>query len=109
MSTIPLQYVGVTAIAKANIYFDGRVVSHSILFPDGRRKTLGVIFPGRYKFETDKAERMEITSGSCMVKKNGETQARLVESGAAFEVPAKSSFEIEVPSGICEYVCSYLE
>jgi purine/pyrimidine-nucleoside phosphorylase len=64
MSTIASQFNNVTALAKANIYFDGRVVSHSILFQDGSRKTLGLIQSGKYHFGTDKAERMDIVAGS---------------------------------------------
>lgn len=32
MSTLPAQFVGVTVVAKANVYFDGNVVSHTVLF-----------------------------------------------------------------------------
>jgi uncharacterized protein YaiE (UPF0345 family) len=105
---IPIEFPGVTALAKANVYFDGKVVSHTLLLPDGSRKTLGLIYPGRYHFGTDKAERMELVSGQCSVKLDGKTIASGYSSGQAFEVPAKSGFDIEVPSGICEYICSYL-
>jgi len=108
MSAIPTQFIGVTAVAKANIYFDGKVVSHSILFPDGSRKTLGLIYPGRFHFGTDKAERMEIVAGSCQVKLDGQTAIKDYLAGQTFEVPAKSGFDIEVKSGICEYICSFL-
>ena len=106
--SIPAQFPNVTAVAKANVYFDGRVVSHSILFPDGSRKTLGLIYPGKFHFGTDQAERMEIVAGACEVKLDG--QAPVTHHGAsqAFDVPAKSGFEIEVKSGICEYICSFL-
>ena len=56
---IPREFPNVTAVTKANIYFDGRVVSHSLLFPDGSKKTIGLIYPGQFHFGTDKAERME--------------------------------------------------
>jgi purine/pyrimidine-nucleoside phosphorylase len=108
MSTFPIQFVGVTAVAKANVYFDGKVVSHSVIFPDGTRKTLGLIHPGKFHFATDKAERMEIVAGECRVKINGQPQAKAFEGGTSFEVPAKSSFDIEVSGGICEYICTYL-
>ena len=62
MSAIPTDFTPVTAVTKANIYFDGKVVSHSILFPDGSKKTLGLIYPGKYHFGTEKAERMEIVA-----------------------------------------------
>ena len=35
--SIPTQFPGVTAVTKANVYFDGRVVSHSLIFPDGSK------------------------------------------------------------------------
>ena len=108
MSKIPAEFAGVTAVAKANIYFDGKVVSHSILFPDGSKKTLGLIFPGKFHFGTDKAERMEIVAGSCAVKLDGQTTVQEYQAGQRFEVPAKSGFDIEVNSGICEYICSFL-
>ncbi|MFZ4396041.1 MAG: pyrimidine/purine nucleoside phosphorylase [Kiritimatiellia bacterium] len=104
----PTEFRQVTAIAKANVYFDGRVVSHTILLPDGSRKTLGLIYPGQYHFGTDKAERMEITAGACTVKLDGQTGTTAYAARQAFEVPAKSGFDIHVATGICEYVCSFL-
>ena len=95
-------------MTKANIYFDGKVVSHSILFPDGSKKTLGLIYPGRFHFGTDKPERMEIVSGQCAVKLDGSNSTSTYQGGQVFEVPGKSGFDIEVKSGICEYICSFL-
>jgi purine/pyrimidine-nucleoside phosphorylase len=108
MNIIPTEFRGVTATAKANVYFDGRVVSHSLLFPDGSKKTLGLIYPGSYHFSTDKAERMEIVAGECGVKLDGQTTVHTWSTGQHFDVPAKSGFDIEVKSGICEYICSFL-
>jgi uncharacterized protein YaiE (UPF0345 family) len=108
MSTIPSEFRNVTAVAKANVYFDGKVVSHSILFPDGTKKTLGLIYPGKFHFGTDKAERMEIVAGECVVKIDGQNAVTTYPGGKAFDVPAKSGFDIEVKSGICEYICSFI-
>lgn len=108
MKNIPAEFPGVTAITKANVYFDGKVVSHSILFADGSKKTLGVIFPGRFHFGTDKAERMEIVAGQCAVTIDGQTRESCYSAGQAFEAPAQSGFTIEVKSGLCEYICSFL-
>jgi uncharacterized protein YaiE (UPF0345 family) len=105
---MPDQFPNVTAIAKANVYFDGKVVSHSILFADGSKKTLGLIYPGEYHFGTDKAERMEIVAGSCTVTLDGQTDTATYAAGTHFDVPAKSGFTIRVPAGLCEYVCSFL-
>jgi uncharacterized protein YaiE (UPF0345 family) len=108
MSSLPTEFHGVTAVAKANLYFDGKVVSHSILFPDGTKKTLGLIYPGKFHFGTEQAERMEIVAGICVVKLDGQGTTATYSAGQAFEVPAKSGFDIEVTSGICEYICSFL-
>lgn len=104
-----MQFNNVTAIAKANVYFDGRVVSHTILLPDGAKKTLGLIYPGTFHFGTGKAERMEITAGKCSVKIDGESGTRDFVEGTHFDLPANSGFDIEIADGICEYVCSFLD
>ena len=57
-----LEFKNVTAVAKANVYFEGKVVSHTILLGQGEKRTLGLIFPGEFHFGTDAAERMDILS-----------------------------------------------
>jgi len=106
---IPTQFDNVTAVAKANVYFNGKVVSHSILLPNGSKKTLGLIYPGRYHFGTDKAERMEIVDGTCTVTLDGSSTAQTYSAGQEFHVPAKSGFDIEVADGLCQYICSFLD
>lgn len=101
-------FSNVTVDTKANVYFDGRVVSHTIRFADGTRKTLGLIFDGEYHFGTADPERMEIVSGSCLVKLDGSDETAEYESGSAFEVPGNSGFTIIVKNCICEYICSFL-
>jgi uncharacterized protein YaiE (UPF0345 family) len=108
MQAIPAEFRNVTAVAKANVYFDGKVVSHTILLPDGSRKTLGLIFPGKFHFGTDKAERMEIVAGQCAVKLDGQSAIKTYAAGQSFEAPAKAGFDIEVKSALCEYICTYL-
>ena len=108
MSSIPAQFTGVTAVTKANVYFDGKVVSHSILFPDGSKKTLGLIYPGKFHFGTDKAELMEIVAGACSVQLDGQPAVKEYVAAMVFNVPAKSGFDIEVKSGLCEYICSFI-
>jgi hypothetical protein len=108
MANIPQQFTGVTALAKANVYFDGKVISHTILFPDGSKKTLGLIYPGSFHFGTKAAERMEIVAGGCRVKLGGQGAWKEYTAGQVFEVPANSGFDIEVKQGICEYICSFL-
>ncbi len=101
------EYPNVTAVAKANVYFDGKVVSHTILLADGSKVTLGLIYAGDFHFGTDAPERMDITAGSCEVRLDGETTWKTYASGSFFQVPGKSGFDIKVASGIAEYVCSF--
>ena len=109
MATLPAQFAGVTVVTKANVYFDGKVVSHSVLFADGSKKTLGLIYAGSYHFGTDAAERMEIVAGTCKVTLDGQSAVKTYGTGEYFDVPAKSGFTIEVAAGIAEYICSFLK
>jgi uncharacterized protein YaiE (UPF0345 family) len=107
MSNLPTQFTGVAVTTKANVYFDGRVVSHSVLFPDGTKKTLGLIYPGSFHFGTGAPERMEIVAGACRVTLDGQNATRSYAAGQTFDVPGKSGFTIEVDA-LCEYICSFL-
>jgi purine/pyrimidine-nucleoside phosphorylase len=102
------EFSNVTVTAKANVYFDGKVVSHTLRFPDGSKKTIGLVYPGLYHFSTDAAERMELISGACKVKLDGAATLVSYTAGGSFDVPAKSGFDISVESGITEYICSFL-
>ncbi len=103
-----MEFKNVTVVAKANVYFDGKVVSHSILFASGEKKTLGLIYAGSYHFGTDKAEIMEITDGSCVVVIDGSKEEKTYGAGTQFDVSAKSGFTISVKAGICQYICSFI-
>jgi len=106
-NTTPETFANVAVTCKANIYFDGRVVSHSLTLADGCRKTLGLIYPGNFKFNTEAPERMEIIAGECRVRIAGEEEWSAFAAGSRFDVPARSSFEIAVEVGIAEYICSF--
>lgn len=106
-NNIPTQYSNVTVTCKANVYFSGKVVSHTIEFADGSRKTIGIIFPGVYTFNTAVAEKMEIIAGTCRVRIAGQQDWVAYVSGDYFDVPGQSSFEIEVAEGLSEYICSF--
>jgi uncharacterized protein YaiE (UPF0345 family) len=105
--SLPTEFTQVTAVCKANIYFDGRVVSHTLRFSNGSKKTLGLIYPGDFEFKTDAAERMDIISGECRVRHAGQSEWKTYRNGDTFNVPAQTSFEISVATGIAEYVCSF--
>ena len=101
------EYKNVTAVAKANVYFEGKVVSHTILLEGGEKKTLGLIYPGEFHFGTDAPERMDIVAGACRVRLDGTSEWTDYAAGTFFKVPGKSGFDITVASGIAEYVCSF--
>ncbi|GAA5483306.1 pyrimidine/purine nucleoside phosphorylase [Haloferula sargassicola] len=103
-----MEFRNVTAHAKANVYFDGKVVSHAIVTASGEKKTLGVILPGSYHFGTDAPELMEIVGGKCTHLVDGTEEVIATEAGSSFNVPGKSGFTITVAGEPCHYVCSFL-
>jgi uncharacterized protein YaiE (UPF0345 family) len=107
MSKLPERFNNVSVHTKANLYFDGRVASHTVIFPDGGKKTLGLIYPGSFTFKAGAPEEMAILSGTCRVRLEGGTSWKTCGAGKAFSVPGNSSFEIAVEDGVVEYVCSF--
>ena len=100
------QFNEVSVVKKANVYFDGKCVSHTVIFADGTRKTLGVIFPSALTFNVGAPEVMEITGGSCRVRLAGASEWTTYAAGQSFSVPGDSSFDIEVTEMV-DYVCHY--
>lgn len=101
------EFTNVTVVRKANIYFNGAVASHTVLFPDGTKKTLGVMQPGEYTFTTEAAELMEVLSGTLQLQLAGEQEWREIHGGQSFEVPTHSSFTMKVTT-VSDYCCSFL-
>jgi uncharacterized protein YaiE (UPF0345 family) len=102
------EFKNVTVVKEANVYFDGKVTSRSVLFPDGSKKTLGVMLPGEYEFSTSDKELMEILSGDLEVLLPGESKWKTIGSGQAFEVSANSKFKLRVRK-LSDYCCSFLK
>lgn len=100
------QFDNVSVVKKSNIYFDGKCVSHTILFQDGTRKTIGVIFPSSLEFNTGAPEIMEVVAGVCQVRLKGEDDWKEYSAGASFTIPGNSSFEIETTETM-DYVCHF--
>jgi hypothetical protein len=98
----------VTVVREANIYFDGKVTSRTVLFPDGARKTLGVMLPGEFEFGTADKELMEILSGELDVLLPGETSWKAVKGGQSFEVAANAKFKLKVKK-LTDYCCSFIK
>lgn len=107
MSPLPPAFENVKVDLKANIYFEGKVVSHSIYDATGQKKTIGLIYPGSYGFDTGKPELMIITAGECRVKLPGSTEWKKYSAGQEFRVAGQSRFEIAVDQGIAEYLCVF--
>jgi len=102
------QFDNVSVIKKANVYFDGKCISHTVVFHDGSKKTIGVILPSTLTFNTGAPEVMEGVGGSCSVRLKGESEWKSYGEGQSFHVPGNSSFDIEVAAGeTYHYVCHF--
>ncbi|OZA31047.1 MAG: hypothetical protein B7X93_00925 [Hydrogenophilales bacterium 17-61-9] len=101
------QFNNVSVVSKANVYFDGKCVSHSITLADGVKKSVGVILPSTLTFNTGAPEIMESVAGSCRVKLAGESEWKTYSAGESFNVPGNSSFDIEVSGEPYHYVCHF--
>jgi uncharacterized protein YaiE (UPF0345 family) len=100
------QFDHVSVVKLANIYFAGKCVSHTVLFSDGSRKTVGIIFPGQLSFNTAGPEKMEITAGTCRVSLADSGKWQKYTVGESFRVAANSSFVIETTDTL-QYVCHF--
>ena len=98
----------VTVLKKANVYFDGGVTSRTIEFANGDKKTLGIMLPGQYEFNTGKKEIMEIQAGDAEVLLPGSDAWQHFSSGEQFEVPANTLFKIKAVT-LVDYCCSFIE
>ena len=104
MTTLHISNITVTT--QANVYFDGKCVSHSISYPDGTKKSVGVILPSTLTFNTGAAEIMECVAGSCAYKLAGSDVWVTSSAGEKFSVPGHSKFEIKVGEPY-HYICHF--
>ena len=102
-----MNFENVTAVKKANVYFDGKVTSRTIIFADGSKKTLGVMLPGEYEFNTGAAEIMEVLGGSMTVLLPGSDEWQTFGEGQSYNVTANSSFKLKI-DGVADYCCSFV-
>ena len=102
------QFENVTITKAANVYFDGKVTSRTILLQDGSRKTLGIMLPGEYEFNTKDKELMEIISGELEVSLPDGDGWKKATGGESFEVPSDSSFQLRIKT-ITDYCCSFIK
>lgn len=101
------RFDNVSVVKKANIYMNGAVTSRTVLFTDGSKKTLGIMLPGDYTFNTDLKEIMEILDGQLDLLLPGSDTWVRIGGGESFEIPARSSFTMKVIS-VTDYCCSYI-
>ena len=101
------EFRNVTVVREANVYFGGGVTSRTVLFADGTKKTLGIMQPGEYEFNTAAPELMEILAGELDVLLPGEDSWRAVRGGQSFNVPGNSRFQLRVRT-LSDYCCSFL-
>ncbi|MDG2167276.1 MAG: pyrimidine/purine nucleoside phosphorylase [Opitutales bacterium] len=102
------EFNNVTVVREANVYFDGKVTSRTVVFEDGTKKTLGFMQAGEYSFNTEAAEIMELLGGSMDVRLPGSDQWKTIQSPDSFEVPANAKFDLVVKQ-FADYCCSYIE
>ncbi|WP_333705188.1 pyrimidine/purine nucleoside phosphorylase [Ottowia beijingensis] len=96
----------VTLTTQANVYFDGKCVSHSFTLADGTKKSVGVVLPATLTFNTGAAEIMECVGGGCEYKLAGSDEWKSSGPGERFSIPANSSFDIRVAEAY-HYICHY--
>ena len=101
------RYEGVVLATRANVYFDGRCVSHGFTLADGSRKSVGVILPSELTFATDAPEKVEGVAGACEVLLPGAPGWVRCAAGESFEVPGQSGFRIRVTGEPYHYVCHF--
>jgi purine/pyrimidine-nucleoside phosphorylase len=105
--SVPASFSNVDVVTKANVYFDGKVVSHTVRLSDGSKKTVGLIYEGSFHFGTEAPERMQIVAGTCRARLDGESEWKTYGENSEFRVAGNSGFEIAVERGIVEYLCSF--
>lgn len=100
------QFDQVSVLKQANVYFDGKCVSHTVLFPDGGRKSVGVILPARPTFHTSTPEVIKTVSGCCRYCiEEGKWQE--CGPGESFSVLSNRRFDIEVRDAPYPYGCHF--
>ena len=91
---------------QANVYFEGKCVSHSLTLADGSKKSVGVILPATLTFNTGAPEIMECVAGSCEYKLDGSNAWVKSSAGERFNVPGNSKFDIRVTEAY-HYICHF--
>ena len=91
---------------SANVYFDGKCVSHTVTLADGTKKSVGVVLPAQLTFNTGAPEIMECVAGGCEYKLAGSEAWVKSGPGEKFAIPGNSSFDIRVTEAY-HYICHF--
>lgn len=95
----------VTVTPTANVYFDGKCVSHTVQLADGSKKSVGVILPSTLTFNIGVPEIMELLQGKGRVQVN-EGDWQDIDGAMTFSVPENGKFVIEVTEAV-HYICHF--
>jgi len=104
MTTEKIDNVSITT--QANVYFDGKCVSHGFTLADGTKKSVGVVLPATLTFGTGAPEIMECVGGSCEYRLAGSDEWVKSSVGESFSVPGNAKFDIRVEQAY-HYICHY--
>ena len=104
MTTEKIDAASVTT--QANVYFDGKCVSHALTMADGSKKSVGVVLASSLVFGTAAPETMECVAGACEYRLPGSTEWQTSTPGQKFSVPGNTRFEIRVAEAY-HYICHY--
>ena len=100
-----MQFDNVSVGKKANVFFDGKCVSHTVTLADGTRKSAGVILPSTLRFDLSTREIMEVIDGVAHVSVNGEPE-KAFTAGQSWTVDAGGYFIIRAEDPV-HYVCHF--
>jgi len=100
------QLQGASIATQANVFFEGKCVSHTVILANGEKKSVGVVLPSHLTFNTAAAEIMECVAGACEYKLAGTEAWQHAAAGDQFSVGANSSFEIKVNQAY-HYICHF--
>ncbi|MBP9854685.1 MAG: pyrimidine/purine nucleoside phosphorylase [Candidatus Omnitrophica bacterium] len=92
-------------MVEVNEYFGGKVKSF-VINSDVGKKTVGVIKPGEYEFDTKTKETMTVVAGSLSVYFPEYEEWEDFGVGSSFDIPAKSKFKVKVDQDAA-YLCEY--
>ena len=92
-------------MVEVNEYFAGKVKSFNVNSSEGK-KTVGVMLPGEYEFNTTGPETMTVVAGALSVFLPAYNEWEDFGTGSSFDVPGQSKFKVKVAEDTA-YLCEY--